>query len=127
MDYAVLAEKLARPEKQSWYFRQARAQQQERKTKLAVAFEEIRKEFNVHTLDDLLAARKEQQEQLDQIYARPGIGLILQIAVRSIKARLQYLDEMIALKGRIATLHPVAYYLNHPDDFLKLADWEAFQ
>lgn len=124
MVYLVLHEKLREPEKQSWYFRRGLVANQQRLKRLQADFEMIREHFNACSVDDLLTERNEKQKHLDYILSKPGIGLLLQIAYRSSRARINYLDDMIALKSSVAVLHEAAHYLTHTTDFLQLADWD---
>lgn len=124
IDYAVLTEKLAHPEKQTFYFRQALASKEKERQQLKTRFEGIRKCFYEDSVDHLLTERAYCQSRLDRIATLRFLGFMKQIERGHFSSKLRYINMVLTLKSRLKDLHPIDYYLTDSEAFLQLLDLE---
>lgn len=118
LDCLILDDKLAHPEKQSWYFKAGLKGQQQRLETLEKRYEEMREQFNTMSRDEwmeyiaihkekALNIRKESNGYLSQIQL---------IAIEMSEGLVRYGEEMLALKARLQELRPFREYKEHPEE-----------
>lgn len=124
LEYAALQQKLDHVEDQSWYFKQGLAANRKKLSDLNARFEEIRRDFNEVSLDDLIAAKNKAAGNKRSILNRKGIGLILQVAHAATVSRIRYLDDLIELKSRVTEIKSIHYYFEHSEALFQLTGWK---
>jgi hypothetical protein len=123
IDYGKLKQKLQNPEAQSWYFHQGLESHNAKLSELKMKFENIRKDLNDSSLDELISRLNEIKTKKSLITGR--LGLIKQIHLSSLLTRIKYVEELIEMKSRVDKMMPIDYYIENADALLAISGWEA--
>jgi hypothetical protein len=86
-------------------------------------FENIRKDLNDSSLDELISRLNEIKTKKSLITGR--LGLIKQIHLSSLLTRIKYVEELIEMKSRVDKMMPIDYYIENADALLAISGWEA--
>ena len=122
----TLQEKLASPDKQTWYFRKGLASNQRRLRELIKTYDQHRQEFNRLNVSDMLDHKATIEHELEHVIPNQRPYIVRAMFEAGAKQHLKEIHEALTLKSRTDTLQSVEYYKTNPDALLELmGDWEA--
>lgn len=121
LEYAVIKQKLEKPDIQSWYFRQALQEKYQKMSLLTKDYEAIRSWYNKVTVDYFIH-EIHQNNILISSYKAEGINSIKYMATTTLVNHNKFLAELIKLKSKTELLMPIDYYVQNPDRFLEIMD-----
>lgn len=124
LDYGVIVQKLKNSESQSWYFIRGYKSNIDRLENLKKEYEEIRKQFNKLSLDDLICKLTENQANKDFFIGR-NVNTILLMHISSLSSQIKYNKELIEIKRRVKHLKSIDFYIENSNEFLILSGWET--
>lgn len=118
--YATLKNKIDNLEDQSWYFKKAIDNHFESLNNLKNKFETVKNDFNQFSVDDIIEILQ-KKEELYQRCMRRSMPLVVKImGSQSDKNQINYYNELLTLKSKIKNLESIDYYVDNPDEFMKL-------
>ncbi len=120
LDYGILKQKSDNPEEQSWYFNNALESNQYKMLLLKKEFDEIRKEINDLTIDDLLAYQNKAKENKERVLLKGYMNTLDQMCFSGIQSKISYYQDLIEVKSRVEEVKSIDYYVENGDELLKL-------
>src|SRR5690554_172109 len=120
IDYAVLKEKLHNSDHQSWYFKKDAAAKKQELEVLAASFESVRNQFNESTIDSYLDEISENKVKMERISTATGMNAVVSLRYGLLRDRNTYLEELIRIKTKTATLMPMDFYLEDPEALMEI-------
>ncbi len=123
LDYGILKQKSDNPEEQSWYFNNALESNQYKMLLLKKEFDEIRKEINDLTIDDLLAYQNKAKENKERVLLKGYMNTLDQMCFSGIQSKISYYQDLIEVKSRVEEVKSIDYYVENGDELLKLLGW----
>lgn len=124
LDYGFIVQKLKNSESQSWYFIRGYKSNIDRLENLKKEFEEIRKQFNKLSLDDLIRKLNETQANKDFFIGR-NVNTIILMHISSLGSQIKYYKELIEIKRRVKQLKSIDFYIENSNEFLFLSGWDT--
>lgn len=123
LDYGILNNKLNEAESQSWYFKKSIVSNRQKLLMLRNQFEEIRKEINRSSFDDLLNNMKLANNEKEKMLSKGQLNMIDRMIYPGILSEIDYYRELTGVKSRVSKMEEVDYYLGNGDELLKLLGW----
>jgi len=119
--YSKLKQKLEDTENHSWYFKKGIESKRQEMSSLNNHFEKMRELFNESTIDFFLDKINENNEYLAASKGK-YMGFNKRVVCSWKISDNRYFNELIRLKSKTELLMPIAYYLENPEEVLKLID-----
>lgn len=122
LEYGKIKQQMAKSENRSWYFRQAEDSRMKKLAELNSRFESIRNHFNNTPIDILIAELNEiKEKQANHITLN---NRTMDTFVRtSLALKVSWLLQLIELKARTESLHPIEHYFVNTCDLLAISGW----
>lgn len=118
--YATLKNRINNKEEQSWYFNKAIANKIENLQTLKNEFEKIKNDFNSLDVDALIETIK-TKEELYEICVQKSMPVFVKIwGSHSATNQIIYFSELLTLKSKTNRMESIDYYVNNPDEVMKL-------
>ncbi|QKG78775.1 hypothetical protein [Tenuifilum thalassicum] len=121
LEYAELKEKVERANEQSFYFQMGLENHKKRLRVMKLTFEKTRRYFNHSTLDDLISKSASIKETME-IKKAGEFNMISRISYYFLKSDFLYHKQLIKLKSKTSELQSIDYYLEHPEELLKIIE-----
>ena len=116
-EYSILKQKLEDKENQSWYFKKGIEKKIKEMSSLRNHLEKIRELFNESTINILIDKINQNNLSLSASKGK------YKAMIRSSTIRENnFYNELISLKSKTELLMPIDFYLDNPEEFLKLID-----
>lgn len=109
-EYQRITLQLQNSKDQSWYFQKAMASKRKRLAFLTKEYEDIRKQFNQMSLDEMIKELNNTYDEEKELEKRDHMGLIGHFCLAHILNKRNLLNEMISLKNSVNELMPIEYY-----------------
>ena len=124
LEYGNLVQKMNNMEQQSWMFKKAEKNNLLKLKDLKRQFENIRKEVNDTSIDDLIELLNDKKENTKSFQNSPQLNFIGRIAVASLNSDIIYIEELLAIKSRVDEMKELDYYLENKESLIKLLGWK---
>jgi len=119
-EYATLKSKIDKVEEQSWYFKKAIDKHLESLKNLRDKFETIKNDFDQCSVDGIIEIMHEKEEDYKFCVQRSMPIFVKIIGGQSVKNQIAYHNELLTLKSKIKNMESIDYYVDNPDEFMKL-------
>lgn len=121
ISYSTLKQKLKDTENHTWYFKKGIESKRQKLASLNNDFEKIRALFNESTIDFFIHEINENNLYLSGVEGK-GRSLNQRMLYSWKISNNNFFKELIRLKSKTKILMPLNYYLENPEEFLKVLE-----
>ena len=121
ISYAILKQSIEDTQSHSWYFKQGLESKKQELSTLNIHFEEMRELFNEATLDYFINKINENNLYLSDLEGKEKSNNHRISSSWKISEN-ELFSELIRLKTKMDFLNTIEYYLENPEEFLKIFD-----
>jgi|SRR5699024_2096125 len=122
LDYAILMQKLENLDRHSWYFKKGVKSYRLKLTSLNEEFERSRMLFNENTMDDFLEKIRNNNTYIASVSNGKGMNAVVYTICNLKREKNKFFKELIHLKSKTEVIMTMDYYLQNPEELLKLSD-----
>lgn len=117
--YSTLKQTIDDTENHSWYFKQGIESKRQEMVSINNHFEKMRALYNASTIDFFINKINENKNYLAGFEGK-GRSLNQCISYSWRVGENEFFNELIRLKSKTELLMPIDYYLDNPEEFLKI-------
>ena len=122
LEYGTLFQKLNNTEEQSWLFKKAEENNLLNLNKLKSQFEEIRATINTSTIDDLIEALNDENENILKL-EKMERNTITSIGLAALNSRKAYIEELLSIKSSVDEINELDFYFENKGALIELLGW----
>lgn len=121
LEYSIVKQKFENTDNHSWYFKKGKASFREKLVALTKEYENIRTLFNANSIDFFIREININNAYLSGLN-KNGMNAVTYMGFGLKRRQNELYKELIALKSTTKLLMPIAYYLQHSEEFLNIID-----
>lgn len=122
LEYGTLIQKLNNIDEQSWLSKKAKENNLLKLNALKSQFEEIRTGIRSNTIDDLIAAINNENENILKL-EKMERNTITSIGLAALNSRKASIEELLAIKSSVDEINELDFYFENKGALIKLLGW----